>query len=84
MQNKESECQVSTLPKRFGQAYYKPEVLSNLPPEIFWPGPRKGQVKRFSKLLPERVSFESSWSEALKLYTEVSKTDDKGWWPRRR
>jgi hypothetical protein len=38
-------------------------------------------VKSFSKLLPERVSFESFWSEALKLYTEDSKTDDRGWWP---
>jgi hypothetical protein len=39
-------------------------------------------VKSFSKLLPERVSFESFWSEALKLYTEDSKTDGRGWWPR--
>jgi hypothetical protein len=39
-------------------------------------------VKSFSKLLPERASFESFWSEALKLYTEDSKTDDRGWWPR--
>jgi len=39
-------------------------------------------VKSFSKLLPERVSFESFSSEALKLYTEDSKTDDRGWWPR--
>jgi hypothetical protein len=62
----------------------KSEVLSNLPPEIFWPSPRKGYVKSFSKLLPERASFESFWSEALKLYTEDSKTDDRGWWPHRR
>ena len=57
------------------------EVLSNLPPEIFWPSPRKGHVKSFSKLLPERASFEGFWSEALKLYTEDSKTDDRGGGP---
>jgi hypothetical protein len=39
-------------------------------------------VKSFSKLPPERVRFESFWSEALKLYTEDSKADDRGWWPR--
>jgi hypothetical protein len=57
------------------------EVLSNLSPEIFWPSPRKGHVKSFSKLLPERASFEDFWSEALKLYTEDSKTDDRGGGP---
>jgi hypothetical protein len=32
-------------------------------------------------LLPERASFEGFWSEALKLYTEDSKTDDRGGGP---
>jgi len=29
-------------------------------------------------LLPERAVFESFWSEALNLYTEDSKFDDRG------
>jgi hypothetical protein len=29
-------------------------------------------------LLPERAVFESFWSEALRLYTEDSKTDNGG------
>jgi hypothetical protein len=41
------------------------EVLSNLPPEIFWPSPRKRHVKGLSDLFPERVCFEGFWSEAL-------------------
>jgi hypothetical protein len=40
--------------------------------------------QKFQKLLPERVAFESFWSETLNLYTEDSKLDDRGWWPRRR
>jgi hypothetical protein len=41
------------------------EALSHLPPEIFWPIPRKGHVKGLSNLLPERVCFEGFRSEAL-------------------
>ena len=38
--------------------------------------------RKFSKLLPERAGFGSFWSEALNFYTKVSKTNDRGWWPR--
>ena len=37
-----------------------------------------------AKVLPERVVFGSFWSEVLKLYTEDSKANDRGWWPRRK
>ena len=44
---KRNRMPLSTKPNRFGKAYYKSEVLSNLPPEIFWPSPRKGPSKVF-------------------------------------
>jgi len=39
-------------------------------------------IYKFSKWLPERLAFERFWSEVSKFYTEKSRTDERGCWPR--